>query len=339
MLAAAVTPQERPVFRGGTDVVSVTVAVSDKKRPITGLTRADFSLTDRGAPQTIDDLDVGRAPLDVTVIVEMQLGSTRAWWRQYRDDAISMSSRLRPVDRLDVILSTDSGVYAISRTAGGTPPSVDVAGIDWNGFGQLARVPQVGILNQGPDRRPPEDYGTGGGTGGSGAPTYDATALALIQPAEGERRRLVLVFTNGKDTSSLVATNLLEPIARRTEAVLYLLRPGPDPLRTAERPSDPRQLVMTRALRPPLAMSALDRLAEVTGGTTIFQASGFSKFGPGSYSKAFDQAFDLFTKGYVLRYRPRDVLERGWHDIKVIVPARPAYNVRARSGYYWTEPK
>lgn len=54
--------QQPPIFRGGTNVVRVDVTVTDRRgEPAVDLARDDFSLTEDGAPQTIDSFELVRA--------------------------------------------------------------------------------------------------------------------------------------------------------------------------------------------------------------------------------------------------------------------------------------
>ena len=58
--AAVQAPQEqRPIFRGGANVVRVDVTVTNRRgEPATDLTRDDFFVTEDGAPQTIDSFEL-----------------------------------------------------------------------------------------------------------------------------------------------------------------------------------------------------------------------------------------------------------------------------------------
>src|SRR6476620_7319642 len=50
----AQSPPQRPLFRGGTDLVQVDVSVLDgKRRPVRGLTAEDFSILEDGQPREI----------------------------------------------------------------------------------------------------------------------------------------------------------------------------------------------------------------------------------------------------------------------------------------------
>jgi VWFA-related protein len=58
LAAAVVSAQESPRFRSGVDLVSVDVVVLDKGgTPVTGLTRADFTVTEDGRRQDVSDFE------------------------------------------------------------------------------------------------------------------------------------------------------------------------------------------------------------------------------------------------------------------------------------------
>jgi VWFA-related protein len=58
-VAEQTTQEQRPVFRGGANVVRVDVTVTNRKgEPATGLTRDDFAVTEDDAPQTIDSFEL-----------------------------------------------------------------------------------------------------------------------------------------------------------------------------------------------------------------------------------------------------------------------------------------
>jgi hypothetical protein len=47
-------PQQLPIFRGGTNIVPLTVSVVDKQgKPVTDLTQADFTVYENGVRQNI----------------------------------------------------------------------------------------------------------------------------------------------------------------------------------------------------------------------------------------------------------------------------------------------
>ena len=69
--AVWLTAQQQPqVFRGGTDVVAIDVTVQDGKRPVAGLTAADFDVRDNGVRQTITEVTYARVPIDLRLVFD-----------------------------------------------------------------------------------------------------------------------------------------------------------------------------------------------------------------------------------------------------------------------------
>ncbi len=88
--AAVQAPQQQqpPIFRGGTNVVRVDVTVTDHRgEPAIALTRDDFSLTEDGAPQTIDSFVLVRATGESTDDRSLEIHSqSQAATEAARDD-------------------------------------------------------------------------------------------------------------------------------------------------------------------------------------------------------------------------------------------------------------
>jgi VWFA-related protein len=88
--AAQQAPQQGqpPIFRGGANVVRVDVTVTDRHgAPVTDLTRADFSVTEDGAPQTIDSFELVHVTGDPTDDRSLEIhSSSQAATEAARDD-------------------------------------------------------------------------------------------------------------------------------------------------------------------------------------------------------------------------------------------------------------
>src|SRR3954465_6607738 len=70
--AAAVAPQQQPVFRGGSDVVRVFVTVIDHDgRMVTTLTQDKFEVRDEGKPQPITQFDNSPQPIRLIVMLDV----------------------------------------------------------------------------------------------------------------------------------------------------------------------------------------------------------------------------------------------------------------------------
>src|SRR4029079_6526742 len=94
---------QQPVFRGGVDVVTIDVSVTDGKRPVTTLTKSDFTLQDNGVRQTLLDATREASPLDLTLHIDIS-GSMTPGRRATIEMAIEqIGATLHPEDRCRVV--------------------------------------------------------------------------------------------------------------------------------------------------------------------------------------------------------------------------------------------
>jgi hypothetical protein len=101
--AARQDRQDQPVFRARTTAVSLDVSVKRGNRPVTGLTAADFQVTDNGVPQMVEQAFTEALPIDVTLIIDAS-GSTAARIDEIRRNAREVLGLLRPDDRARVLI-------------------------------------------------------------------------------------------------------------------------------------------------------------------------------------------------------------------------------------------
>lgn len=286
--------QQRPQFRTFTDVVTVDVSVRRGNQPVPGLKAADFRLTDNGVPQTIETLEMTALPLDVTVAVDTS-GSMLTMLGPVRSYMQKAAALLKPGDRMRLISFSD----AVSQLSPFTPVSPEFT------------VPPLA---------------EGGGTS-----MYDGLVAALVPPREGDRRHLVVAFTDGIDTMSVLNSEALLEVGRRSDSVLHLflvtlslVTPPPPP--TLDWRLDTRRPWAPAALED--AFFALRDTARDTGG--LFQRL----FDSPSMPEALRRAIEDFRTSYVLRYRATGVARDGWHAITVTLTKPSPHEVRARRGYF-----
>jgi VWFA-related protein len=267
---AAPSGRQTPVFRSRVDVVSLDVVVQRGRTPVMGLTADDFEIQDNGVRQRVDAVAFESRPIDVTLVVDRALFRF-TFLGQPREQIAAMAALLRPVDRIGVM---DFGADVAERVpiqASGEPLPIDLT--------------------------PSE----------SGRSFYDATAAALLRPRPLDRRQLVVTFTGGVDDTSVLDLPRVRDVARRSDAVLYLVLDD----------SVPSQMRM-----------ALGEMAELTGGGVRME-SHLSR----PLRLRFREIFDEFRQSYVLTYRPVGVSVTGWHEVRVSLPSRPDLTVRVRAGY------
>lgn len=274
--AARAAERQQPVFKTGVDAVSVPVSVRRANLPIAGLTAKDFELTDNGVAQTISAFTLEALPIDVTLLmhVSRSIEGSRLEW--LKASVAETYGKLKPDDRLRLIAVQHMLREIVPFQARGTKPVLDT-------------VKAAG-----------------------GTSLYDALATAMMHASEPERRQLIVAFTTGVDTISILDQKSTEAVAGLADAVVHLVVPvgGSAAMRKA-------------AMADAAPVSAL---VARTGGQT-FQTDIDKPIGG-----AFTQALEEFRTSYVLRYVPAGVKRDGWHEIVVTVKGGP-YDVRARKGY------
>lgn len=268
--------QEPKAFRAATDGVSVTVSVWNGRRPVSGLTTADFELLDNGVPQEITAV-TEQVPVDLTLLLDVSPSTAEAIGR-FKSGAQQIAAMLRPVDRVRLITFATDVTEIFPLRSGGEPMPVEAVTLK-------------------------------GGTS-----LHDAVVLALARaPVEG-RRHLVVVFTDGEDTTSVTSGDALALIAGRSDSVLHLVLSG----------------AYGTTFTKPKTMSSLQRAVEATGGEV---------YPPGQFNDivdAFKRVFEDFRQSYVLRYILKGVPGDGWHELAVTLkkPEAKRYTINARKRYF-----
>lgn len=273
-LVATGAAQQQPVFRTSVEGVSVTVSVRKGGAPVAGLKAADFEVFDNGVPQKISTFTVEALPVDVTLLlhVSRSFAGYRLHWLQ---SSVAEAAGLLKADDQLRLIAVQHGLRELTPLQGGRQPdlqSLDAAG---------------------------------------GTALYDALAASLMRPSRPDRRQLVVAFTTGVDTISILSLDAVESIAGLGDAVVHLVVPVAG--------SGARKSVLADA-------AILSNLVARTGGQ-IFPADADAPIGG-----AFTRAIEEFRTSYVLRYVPQGVGREGWHDISVTVKGGP-YDIRARKGY------
>jgi VWFA-related protein len=115
-------------------------------------------------------------------------------------------------------------------------------------------------------------------------------------------RSLQMVFSDGLDTMSFLATDRVLDLGRRSDVVVYP--------------------IVTKGAKPEF----LEELASLTGGRQ-YEVERNQEL-----SSTFKEILDEFRYRYLLTYTPANVQKGGWHKIEVKV-SKPGTRVRARPGY------
>jgi VWFA-related protein len=290
-IPAGAVPQQEPTatFRAGVDAVAVEASVRRGNRPVTGLKIGDFQLLDNGVPQQISDLNYERLPIDVTVLLDVSASVTGPVLDQLRQSVRQLKADLGPRDRLKLVAFN----MEVRRLADFEAPA---AATD-SAFASLS------------------------GRGSSAI--FDSVAVQLASPALEGRRHLIVLFTDGQDSSSISDPDALFDVAKRTTATVDIVLASTALERSSASPfaRSPGQ--------PPITIGRMyDQLARETGGRVVPTTPGES------LASTFRRTLAEFRASYVLYFTPQGVDRSGSHTIDVRVKQDGA-DVRARSGYIW----
>jgi von Willebrand factor type A domain len=182
-------PQDRPVFRVESDIVSVNVSVRQGNRPVANLRAGDFQLFDNGVPQVVHSVAIQSVPVDVTLVIDVS-GSVIGSLEKTKADVATIASLLESSDRLRVLVfSTKVSEVMPLREVG---DSINVSA--WQDGGLSA--------------------------------VNEAIVTGLITPSTLGRSQLVVCVTDGRDNMSAIDAATVVEVARRSEAVLYVATVG-----------------------------------------------------------------------------------------------------------------
>jgi VWFA-related protein len=181
-------PQDKRVFRTGTDAVLVDVSVLREGKPVRGLTATDFELRDNQVEQQIDLVSADEVPVDVSLLVDVSASVAGQPQTKFVDGVHQIAALLRPTDAIQIVLA---GAH-------------------------LRRV-RLEDLNRtvaaAADRR----------LGDGGTALYDGLTALLMQRSRPGRRHVILVMSDAVDTSSVVSESALRATITRSDATVYMV--------------------------------------------------------------------------------------------------------------------
>jgi len=274
--AAAVAAQQPqgPTFKAGTQVVSLFVTVADaQKRLVPDLTKEDFEVFDNEKPQALTYFDNSIHPITVVVMLDTS-GSMTLTIDLLKRAAEQFLIRLLPDDKAKVGAFNDK---------------VQISARFSNNRDQL--ISAVKDL----------DYG-------NGTRLWDAVAMSLDELKGIDGRKVILVFTDGDDTSSKVGLGSMIDRARAEEVMVYAI--------------GLESQFMNQRTKPD---GGLRKIADETGGG-YFELKKTADLAP-TFTKV---ASELHSQ-YVIGFSPT-LLDNRVH--KLIVKMKPAgLTARARKSY------
>jgi VWFA-related protein len=145
---------------------------------------------------------------------------------------------------------------------------------------------------------------------GDQAALYNCLLLTVKDAAKYTGRKIIVVFSNGPDNSSLVPPEDVAELAQSTGTVIYM--------------------ISTRAAQlEPISTAVFERMSKATGGKAYFAKTWQDE------SRAFTSILDDLAHLYSIAYYPQPNPNFGWRTITVKLAGNDMkkYRIRTRNGY------
>jgi Ca-activated chloride channel family protein len=331
LLAAGAAPasaQRTPVFHSGLDLVHVTVTVRDARGGlVSDLSAEDFVVREDGRVQAVQvfgaaagQIHAGeRAPraaalhctrcgevVHVTegqTVPECSRGHGTFDIGEREDLALNLGLLFDTSEsmRRDLRLSQESAIRFLESI----PRARDLLLVFFDRDIRLSRYSsenQQGIFG-----RILETKGEGF------TALYDAIAVYLSRVADTPGRKVLVVFTDGDDTTSQVPPMEVQRMVRSSDATIY-----PVAFRGERRPGSPEAL---------LARAFLNSLADLSGGR-VFQPTASREL-----ARIYQSILDELGTQYVLGYVSDNPARDGKFRRITVESSRPGLKLRHRPGY------
>ena len=188
-MSIALTAQQGPTFKSGTQIVSLFVTVADlQKRLVPGLAKEDFDVFDNEKSQPLIYFDNSIQPINVVVMLDTS-GSMTLTIDLLKQAAEQFLIRLLPADKARVGAFNDKIQINARWSSDRDQMITDVKNLDY----------------------------------GNGTRLWDAVGASLDELKGIDGRKVVLVFTDGDDTESKISLGNVIERARADEVMIYAI--------------------------------------------------------------------------------------------------------------------
>ncbi len=277
--AASVGGQQR--FRSGVELATFGVTVVDRRgNLVTDLTRDDFAVVEDGRPEELQYFAVGDGDTAPPLHVGLML-----------DASGSMQSDLK--------LAQGASIKFLNLL----PHAEDITLVDFDTQVRITRYPQRDFprLVERIRQRKPDGW----------TALYDALGTFLNGVDQQEGRRVLVMYTDGADSRSVLNLGETLTLLRASPVTVYAIG----------------FVGHTGSSRQWLQMTLM-QLTEITGGQAFFPSS------MKGVEEAYDQVLAEITGQYHLGYLSDNTAADGaWRKVEIKVK-RPDARVRARKGYF-----
>ena len=270
-VAAVPLRGQDPVFSSRVEAVRVDVLVTDRDKgeTVLGLGLGDFEIFDNGVPQQVDLVSFEQIPLNVILALDMSESVAGERLEHLRQASSGLLAALEK-DDLAALISFNHRVVLESGL------TKDVNAIR-------------------------KALGSGGVPGNTSL--IDAAYAGMMVGESDVGRGLLIVFSDGVDTSSWLHEDAVLDIARRSDVVVYAV-----------------------AVQSRLKPQFLRELTSATGGR-LYEVEKTTNL-----EAVFLDVLEEFRHRYLVSYTPTGVERTGWHRLDVSIKGRKVV-IKARPGY------
>jgi VWFA-related protein len=277
-VASGIVLASQPTFRAGVDVVRIDASVMNGLSPVAGLTADQFAIVDNGVAQRVESVSLDTVPLSMTIVLDTSASMEGERLHDLKDAANTLVKSLRADDNAALITFSEVVRFQVPMTRDRTALLSSLSGLVAAGYTSL----------------------------------NDAAFLAMqLRPSDaGETRPVLLVFSDGYDSSSWLSAAQLLEATKRAGMLTHVVELIGNQQGGLLRPSE-----------------ILGELASAGGGRRWAAQSSRDLRG------LFGRVLNELRTRYLLTYTPNGVERDGWHDVKVTLKGARG-DVTARPGYF-----
>src|SRR6266446_5408059 len=307
--------QDTTRFRVVVNLVQLNVAVTDNKgNYVPGLHSLDFAVTEDGIPENIATFEEGNGPTTRLV-----------------DESPSTPGQIRMQDSVSGPSLQDSPETLRSMVAGANVFILfDTSNYMYRGFvyaqdaiadfvRSLETADKIALYSYSRDLSRVATLTPDRGqvlravrttVAGDEAALYNTLLLTLRDASQYKGRKVVVVFSNGPDNSSVVPPEDVAELAQSAGISVYMIS-------------------TQQAKLEPVSSAVFERMTAATGGKAYFAKNWKDE------KQAFASIRDDLAHLYSLSYYPKSNPNSGWRAITVKLSGegQKKYHIRTRSGY------
>jgi len=266
---AGTAAQEIPTFSAGVEAIRLDVLVTNGDHVVLGLEASDFEVRDNDVVQNVELVSSEKLPLNVILALDTSGSVAGEPLDHLRSAGKALLARLLPEDLAGLVTFN----HEVTLREGLTR---DVE--------RLGRA--LAVVQQRAETA-----------------VIDGSYAAMMLGETDIGRDLLIVFSDGVDTSSWLTESQVFDAARRCDVVIYGV-----------------------SVRGTVKPDFLGKLTQIAGGS-LFEVESTRDL-----TATFVNIFDEFRNRYLLSYSPQGVSSEGWHRVEVKVKDRRGA-ARVRAGY------